>query len=390
MARGALFVLRNGKKGRGRRKSAARVRAGRRSARGRARNRLGQFVRANRKHHRKHSRRRHSRKNGIGFRSNGIMVLRNGRKGRKHHRKHRGHGRRRSRKNGIGMRSNGIMVLRNGIGLRSNGISLRSNGVMPSLIGLAIPMIAGAGALAVVHLGLEYGLSALPIPDDVMAYIEPVGYTAGGLAAAMSAGLLAKLRVIPPAWAAAFGGAALVGGAAVDAFRYLTSEDSPFGDGGMWSLGDAQSGASLFDAYQAAAPMDATTAPADLDPEEGQAAIAGPRAWLARFPFTLRPEHIMDGRSRFALARGHRWGWAVRLVGGWDNFRKIVMMPPAKRQAYIANLKMKAIELLQQAQAAQPLQIADQSASPAFASPTTTGMSSSTSAPLGAWVTAQR
>jgi hypothetical protein len=228
MAR-ALFVLRN---------NSASSRANRAP-----RDRLGRFARENRGHKSKHRGSRASHRKG-----------------------HRGARRRHSvRHNGIAFRKNGIGLMKNPIGLRANPIGLRANGKGFVGMGLAaiVPVIAGAGALGIIHLGLmavdwaanqlaSYSPAAADAADTVLGYVEPVGYTAGAFAAASLAAVLASVRILPPKWAALFGSIAVIGGAAVDAFRYITTDASPvvaiapagatvsgWGDGGAWALGNA-------------------------------------------------------------------------------------------------------------------------------------------------------
>lgn len=197
-------------------------------------------------------------------RSGRFMRMKNRGSSPRHNRHHgRRHGRARSvRFNGIGLRTNGI-------GLRTNGIGLRTNGMAKGLLGwglaVVVPIIAGAGTLGLVHLGLmgvdwaavQLPASVQPYADKVLGWVEPVGYTAGAMAAASLVGLLSWVKILPPKWAALFGSVAVIGGAAVDAFRFITAEASPvnkvvavqtpdgqlhgvagMGDGGAWALGN--------------------------------------------------------------------------------------------------------------------------------------------------------
>ena len=241
----ALFVLRNNSGGGRRHRRHNITSAGRRKlsrlARSRPRSRSGRFMASRSARHNRHHGRRHGRARSVRF-------------------------------NGIGLRSNGIGLRSNGIGLRSNGIGLRSNGMAKGLLGwglaVVVPIIAGAGTLGLVHLGLmavdwaavQLPVSAQPYADKVLGWVEPVGYTAGAMAAASIVGLLSWVKILPPKWAALFGSVAVIGGAAVDAFRFITSEPAPvdkivavqnadesvsgisaMGDGGAWALGNTAS-----------------------------------------------------------------------------------------------------------------------------------------------------
>lgn len=160
-------------------------------------------------------------------RKNGVVVLRsNGIAARANGRRHR-----------FGKRRNGIAVRQNGIGINRNGrFGRRRNGIIGGITALALPVAAGALSLGVVHFALGY---ADMIPGDPLSYVEPAAYTIGGLGASLLVGLLP----IPMAYKALFGSAAVVGGAAVDAFRYLSAPAAipaaGWGDGGMWALGSS-------------------------------------------------------------------------------------------------------------------------------------------------------
>jgi hypothetical protein len=100
--------------------------------------------------------------------------------------------------------------------------------------------------------------------------------------------------------------------------------------------------------YADASLADASVSGSDLDADEGEALLLGPRVWRSRFPIP-RVMHRDGGDpcSKHARRNGHRWGWLCRLVG-YENFRKIAELPRPKRMAYIARLKAAATQMAQE------------------------------------------
>lgn len=274
----ALFVLKNaGHHGRRHRRSNRMSSAGRRKlsrlAKARPRHRSGRFMKTSRNRgarHNRHAGRRHGRARSVRF-------------------------------NGIGLRSNGIGLRSNGIGLRSNTANM-AKGLLGWGLAVVVPIIAGAGTLGLVHLGLmavdwtavQLPASIQPYADKVLGWVEPVGYTAGAMAAASLVGLLSWIRILPPKWAALFGSVAVIGGAAVDAFRFITSEPaavpkivavqtpdgamhgiSAMGDGGAWALGNGAGIHQISQTHQA-------TSAAFASPTQNRSRMASARMMAQR------------------------------------------------------------------------------------------------------------
>lgn len=350
------------------------------------------------------------RRNGIALRTNrGHFKRRNS--GRRRVFKRRSAGRRRSfkhafrkRRNGIALRTNRGYAFRkrsnkkgrrNGRYARRNGLALRTNRVrrnrrnsgsagglfgkllrpvqkvvgMVPVIGKPLakilpPVALGALGLAGVHLTFRYLLPMLPASASmVVERVAPVGYTLGG------ALLGALVQVVPSKFLSsgtkkALAGAMVVGGAAVDTFRYVQGSSASLGDGGLWQLGgytplsgytplgDADA-AAVYNGYGDALPTDACQAPMDLDPDEGGSAVRGPRFWRQRFPFARRVTHVAGGVSPHAGVQGHRWGWLIKMIG-WDNFQALAQLPASQRQGYLKQLRGYALSALP-APSQQPL-----------------------------------
>ena len=237
------------------------------------------------------------------------------------------------------------------------------------------PLVMGA-AVGAVHYGALKMLGMVPMVSDYVEKVRPVQFTLTGVAAATA------LRFIPIGSKEirdqlAVG--ALLSGAALDVYRFLTAKvgdlgeldedfdglyelDEDFdglyedgyieagglyedgyietGDGGAYDVlplaqGTADSG------YSGAAMVDAYASPNDLSMDEGEAALAGPGQWYARFGPPPGAPYRTGGYSSMVGQPGHRFGWLIRLVG-FDRFRKIAALPPARRLALIANLKQQA------------------------------------------------
>jgi hypothetical protein len=329
---------------------------------------------------------RRKKRNGLAIRANGLAVRMNGlairtnkrRKARKarrrnptetalrfNGRRNRKHNRRRSRtrRNGLAVRMNG-MVRRNRKHNRKRNTGAKGGNFLAAIVkpiqGIVSKLPGGkmiAGALMPLALGAAVGavhLYALRyIGGYVPAMARPLGYTLGGLAVKT---VLAVVPVGSASMRKSLGDAALIAGGAIDMMRYLSGK-SDFSDGGMYEIGAyGEGGYTLpFDgdeqtiqhAYSDALPADAAVAAADMDAVEQDAALKGPRSWMARFPFARRVQSVHGAYSRHAGQHGHQWGWLYRLVGV-ENVRKIAAMPPEKRRNYLSALRAQAIMLLGQ------------------------------------------
>lgn len=316
------------------------------------------------------------RRNGLAVRTNGLAVRTNGKKRRNGLavRTNRKHSRRHKRRNGLAVRTNGLAVRTNGKRrhARKNGKRRSSGGKGISLnvvfapVNKLLSMVPGGkmlskyvapatfGALGLlgVHMGLKYG--AKFIPAMVKGYVAPVGYTLGG---AILGALVQFVPGLAKSDKKALAAAMIVGGAGVDVFRKLsgsTTLGEDMGEGGLWQLGGDEMGGevamSYHDAdsaaigaeYADAEMADAYYSGADLDSVEGEAALAGPKAWRRRFPATRRAAGPQGSCSRHAQQHGHRWAWLCKLVG-FENFRAIVALPAEQRVAYLAQLRQQAV-----------------------------------------------
>jgi len=92
---------------------------------------------------------------------------------------------------------------------------------------------------------------------------------------------------------------------------------------------------------------DAQACPADLSPIEGEMAVRGRDAFIARFG--TAPKRMAGERkaiSGMAGQMGHRWGWLIKALG-WQRFSQLAQLPPAQRQKLIRQLKASAIQASQ-------------------------------------------
>ena len=96
--------------------------------------------------------------------------------------------------------------------------------------------------------------------------------------------------------------------------------------------------------YSGAAMADAMMSPVDLSVAEGNAALAGPASWHARFGHApvVRTRHGVY--SPYAGRPGHRFGWLIKLIG-FDRFRRMAALPPGQRMALLAEMKQQAVAL---------------------------------------------
>jgi hypothetical protein len=92
---------------------------------------------------------------------------------------------------------------------------------------------------------------------------------------------------------------------------------------------------------------DANACPADFSPIEGEMAMRGRDAFMAKFG--TAPKR-MAGQKRYmslmAGKQGHRWGWLIKSLG-WQRFSQLAQLPPAQRRKLIAKLKASAIQASQ-------------------------------------------
>jgi len=326
------------------------------------------------------------RTNGLALRTNGKLRLNKVRFNKVRTNKRRGG--RKARYNGLALRTNGKLrhnrrrIRRN----PSGGTSLPLVGKVRSLVarvpvvgkplsGIVGPAALGAASFGASALLLKYvvGPHILPrLPAQVSSYLAPVGYTAMG---AVTAALVKFIpgKVLSSSAKNAIAGTAVLAGAVADIYRYTQGTSSTFGDGGYWQLGgytplggymplsdamgDVDYGASTHYYARNANMADAGMCGHDLDAHELGAAAAGPRAWSQRFPMPRVISKMQDGPSPLAQRPGHRWGWLIRMIG-MDSFQALAQLPPAERQAYIAQLRQHAITSLPAAVQSQQAEMA--------------------------------
>lgn len=326
------------KRNRKRKKNGLALRANRRSFRMNKR-RNGLALRANRRRsNKRHNKRRmNRRKNGLAVRMNGLAVRMN---------------KRRRRRKNTGASSGGNFLA--AVTKPVSGIVSKIP-VFGKTLGAAVMPLALGAAVGAIHVyALRFGSQYLP------DRIKPFGYTIGGL---LVKGVLAVVPVGSAAMRKSIGDAAVVVGGALDTIRALKGS-SDFADGMMYEVGAYGEGGyrlpfdgdeqAIQSAYIDAKSGDAAVSGADMDSDEVAAAMGGPRAWTARFPFARRDFVVHGTYSQHAGQQGHRWGWLYRLVGP-ENVAKIAAMPEEKRRAYIRSLRQHALALMQSANNDVPL-----------------------------------
>lgn len=305
----------------------------------------GLALRRNRKHARK------AKRNGLAFRRNGLAFRKNGlalRMNRKHHRKHSRKHHRKAKRNGLALRANGLSML-----APVQRIVAKVPVIGKPISGYVMPVALGAASLAGVHFALKYGMPY--VPAAIADRIAPVEYTAGGVVVGAVVQFVPGLK---PADKKALQAAAVLGGAAVDLFRYFSGQSDlgahSFGDGGAWQLAGDDLGAdvaAISADYSDASAVDAAQSGEDLDVQEGQAAVRGASMWRRMFPCAGSMGRSSGASSRHAGRHGHRWAWLIKAIG-WDNFRKIAALPKAQRVKFLSELRAMAIEKAQAALAA--------------------------------------
>lgn len=241
----------------------------------------------------------------------------------------------------------------------------------------------GGAALATHYYGMKavrWAAAKLPVQVQAVGkYVAPVGYSLLGITASVA---LQKLPIptvgpITPEVRKTLGQAAIVVGAAIDLWRWFHNSSQDLGDLDGDDYGDDYGDGQAYDVvplsgigegygaigegygnvsdYADAEMADAYYSGPDLNISEGQAALAGPDSFRARFG---PPPKIAARRasmlSRHAGREGHRWGWIIKLVG-FENFQRIAAMPPEERCALINSLKQQALATVQ-AQIAQAKQ----------------------------------
>ena len=322
---------------------------------------------------------RHNRKrrNPVALRMNGLAIRANGKK-RRHNR------RRRAVRNPVALRMNGLALRANGKKRRHNAKRRRNAGYMifnrkrrhnPAggivstvekmvakvpVVGkfaapIAVPAAAAAAIVGAVHYGIKMGMPY--VPATVAGYVAPIGYTVGAAILGMAVQFVPS-SVLSPASKRSIAALAIAGGGAVDGIRYLSARESAsavpestagLGEGGYWQLAGDPDSSAVAQMYRDCSYADAAVCGSDLDPAEGEAAIAGPRAWAATFPATIQVTRTADGGvSRHAGKHGHRWGWAIASLG-FPTFRQIAAMPAEKRVETLGRLRHHAMSAHQSA-----------------------------------------
>ena len=225
------------------------------------------------------------------------------------------------------------------------------------------PIALGAAAAAVHY----YGVKVLQhVAPGVMQKVSPIKFSLAGSVVAtvlFAGGKIPGLKKISAETRNQVASAALVLGGGLDAYRALSNTMGDLGaevalydysgigmdlsgigvdlgDGGAYDVVPLPQNMD----YSGASMSDAMMAPADLSVEEGEAALAGPAHWHARFG-SAPIVHTRHGAFSPLVGRaGHRFGWLIQLVG-FPRFRQIAALPPGQRVALIAELKQQAVTL---------------------------------------------
>jgi hypothetical protein len=291
-------------------------------------------IRANRK--RKHNRRR---RNPVALRMNPLAIRANGKK--RHNRKARRHNgkkfmlfNRRHRRNPEG-----------GIVGKVESMIAKVPVVGKIAAPIAVPAAAAAVIVGAVHYGIKMGMQY--VQATVAGYVAPIGYTVGAAILGVAVQFV-PASILSTSSKRSIAALAIAGGGAVDGIRYLSAREasapvdaavSGLGEGGYWQLAGDPDSAAVSALYKDCSYADAAVCGPDLDPAEGEACIAGARAWCATFPATIQVTRTADGGpSRHAGKHGHRWGWAIASLG-FPTFRQIAAMPAAKRVETLGKLR---------------------------------------------------
>jgi len=237
-------------------------------------------------------------------------------------------------------------------------------------------MIGGAGVVGGMSL-----VGKLPVVGQYAKY--PFGHAFGASVMGLGLAVLSAFLPVKPATKKALalsfagaGGAINAGqlmmcGFDLDAckeqnLQLLGSDDAPvseemivaeetmaglaYGDGGYYEV-EPLAGGIAYDMagidYDNAQYGDAQACPADLSPVEGEMAVRGRDAFLARFG--TAPKR-MAGQKRhmsvMAGKQGHRWGWLIKSLG-WQRFSQLAKLSPVERKKLIRKLKASAIQASQ-------------------------------------------
>lgn len=299
------------------------------------------------------------RRNPVALRLNGLALRSNGK--RRHNRR---------RRNGVAMRFNPVALRLNGKrrhnrrhNRRRNGLALRRNtsggiiGRVESMIAkvpvvgkfaapIAVPAAAAAAIVGAVHFGIKMAMPYLP--EKVSGMIAPFGYTVGAAVLGLAT-MFVPSSILSPASKKSIAALAIAGGGAVDGIRYLTRDESAvpavaatagLGEGGYWQLaGSDPDAAALCAYYSDASAADAAACGPDFDKAEGEAILAGPRAFAAAFPQTVNTSSVKhNGMSRHAGRHGHRYGFLFKNLG-FAGVQAIAAMPAHKRVAALGRIR---------------------------------------------------
>lgn len=222
-----------------------------------------------------------------------------------------------------------------------------------------VAMVGGAGnALAMRSVG------AIPYADKVFGHA--FGYTVMGLALAGISAFLPVGTETKKALALSFA----AGGGAINAFQLASNmfdlnavaaankltmgvadeaviDAAGLGDGMYYEVEPLSGVVADISGYEDAEYGDAAAAPADLSPQEGQAAMMGQGAYIRKFGAPPRRVYgVQQGYSQHAGKLGHRWGWLIKSLG-FERFSKLAAMPPHQRRKLIAQMKAAAIQAAQ-------------------------------------------
>lgn len=344
----------------------------------------GLAIRTNRTAVKKLLKRMNRRRNGLAIRANGrkgsthwsmpkgLRRLPNGRFASKSRSARRANGRKGSkryagrRRNGLAIRANGrrnwMSRTRKNRGSRKTWSRRRRNpGMLSKTTGFATrmvrkvpfvgktmskyvgPAMISAVAFLPIHFALKYAGGYLP------EQAKPFAYTIGGLGIATLGSMFPK---VTKNYKAVLGASAVGVGVLIDLYRYASDKyptlSGFLGDGGAWDVVPMDNSAPITQLYADATGVDAYYSGADFSGPEMKAARLGSRGWLARFRAGRRLTGVRRPgvHSRHAGQPGHRWGWLINLVG-WDGFRRLMAMPPAKRMSLIARFRKHALTLVQ-------------------------------------------